>query len=179
LREKHGSVNSRIHVWFGLKHLVYCSEEAFYKVSEYAKCYNVGIHTHGEESLEMAIKLTKDYGKTPIEVFYERGILGPKTVLAHCVWLTSIEIKLLSITKTSVAHCPISNMKLSFGVAPIPELIRHWVNVGLRSDGIKENNRIDLIQEMKIASILQKAHNLDASLISAEQALKTKLALLK
>ncbi|MEM2896570.1 MAG: amidohydrolase [Candidatus Bathyarchaeia archaeon] len=172
LKERHGSANGRIHVWFGLEHLVYCTEEAFRKVSEYAKRYDVGIHTHGEESLEMALKLTKEYGKTPIEVFNERGILGPKTVLAHCVWLTPIEIKLLAVTKTSVAHCPVSNMKLASGVAPLPELIAHGVNVGLGSDGIKENNRIDMIQEMKIASILQKVHNLDAGLVPAEQALR-------
>ncbi|WP_309493173.1 amidohydrolase [Candidatus Hecatella orcuttiae] len=169
---RHGSANGRIHVWFGLEHLLYCTEEAYYKVSELSKKYGVGIHTHGEESLEVALRLTKEYGRYPIQIFHDRGILGPKTVLAHCVWLNPTEIKLLAATKTSVAHCPVCNMKIASGVAPIPDYLNQGVNVGLGSDGIKENNRCDLIQEMKVAAILQKVHRLNASLLPVEQVLR-------
>jgi 5-methylthioadenosine/S-adenosylhomocysteine deaminase len=117
-------------------------------------------------------RLTREYSKHPIEVFRDYGILGPKTVLAHCVWLSPIEIEILAKTGTSVAHCPVSNMKLASGVAPIPELIRRGVNVSLGSDGVKENNRLDLIQEMKVASLMQKVYHLDASLLPAEQVLR-------
>lgn len=172
VRERHMSADGKIRVWFGLEHLEYCTEEAFLKTAEYAKKHDVGIHTHGEESREEAEKLTKQHGKRPIEIFSDRDILGPKTCLAHCVWLEPKEIELLSRTGTSVAHCPTSNEKLASGVAPIMELRKNGVNVGLGSDGIKENNRIDIIQEMKIASLLQKVHNLDATLIPAYESLK-------
>ena len=172
IRSRHGSANGRINVWVGLEHLLYCSEEAFHKARGFADKYNVGIHTHGEESLEMYQRLSNEYQKRPIEIFRDYGILGPKTVLAHCVWLSPTEIEILAKTKTSVAHCPISNMKLASGVAPIPELIRRGVNVGLGSDGVKENNRLDLIQEMKIAALMQKVHHLDATLLPAKQTLR-------
>lgn len=172
VKTRHGSANGRIQVWFGLEHLVYCTEDAYRKVAEYAKKYGVGIHTHGEESLEMVLRLTKEYRKRPTEVLYDRGVLGPKTVLAHCVWLEPVEIKLIAKTKTSVSHNPVSNMKLASGVAPVPELLKHGVNVGLGSDGIKENNRLDIIQEMKFASLLQRVHRLDASLLPADQVLR-------
>ena len=172
IRDRNGSANSRINVWVGLEHLVYCTQNAFHKARELAAEYGTGIHTHGEESLEMYQRLSKEYGKGPVEIFRDYGILGQKTVLAHCVWLSPIEIEILAKTGTSVAHCPVSNMKLASGVAPIPELIRRGVNVSLGSDGVKENNRLDLIQEMKFASLLQKVHHLDATLLPAEQALR-------
>jgi len=172
IRSRHGGANGRVNVWVGLEHLVYCSENAFRKAREFADKYGVGIHTHGEESLEMYQQISKEYGKRPIEVFRDYGILGPKTVLAHCVWLSPVEIEILARTGTSVAHCPTSNMKLASGVAPIPELIGKNVNVGLGSDGVKENNRLDLIQEMKMASLLQKVHHLDATLLPADQVLR-------
>jgi 5-methylthioadenosine/S-adenosylhomocysteine deaminase len=79
---------------------------------------------------------------------------------------------LIAETDTGVAHCPVSNMKLASGVAPIPDLIERGVAVGVGGDGIKENNRIDVIQEMKQAALLQKVHELDATLVPAEQALR-------
>ena len=172
IRSRNGDANGRIKIWVGLEHLIYCTEDAFRKAREFADKYDIGIHTHGEESLEMYQRLTRDYGRHPIEVFRDYGILGPKTVLAHCVWLSPIEIEILAKTGTSVAHCPVSNMKLASGVAPIPELISKMVNVGLGSDGVKENNRLDLIQEMKVASLMQKVYHLDASLLPAEQVLR-------
>jgi 5-methylthioadenosine/S-adenosylhomocysteine deaminase len=103
----------------------------------------------------------KRWGRRPIEVFYNRGILGPNTVVAHCVWLSDIEIELLAKTGTGVAHCPCSNMKLSSGAARVGDLRRAGVAVGLGSDGEKENNNLDLVEEMKFASLLQKLTTLD------------------
>jgi|CZCA01.1.fsa_nt_gi 5-methylthioadenosine/S-adenosylhomocysteine deaminase len=172
VEERHGSANGRIHVWFGLEHLVYCSEEAYHRVADLAAKYEVGIHTHGEESIDMTQRIAAKYGCSPIRLFYNRGILGPKTLLAHCVWLTPIEMEILAKTGTSVAHCPISNMKLASGVAPVPAYLAKGINVGLATDGVKENNNLDLFEEMKFASLLQKVHHLDATLMPAEETLR-------
>jgi 5-methylthioadenosine/S-adenosylhomocysteine deaminase len=172
LSQRHGSANGRVIVWLGLEHLMYCTEEAFRKAAEYAAKYRVGIHTHGEESKEMAEKITKEYGKRPVQVFEEYGILGPRTVLAHCVWLDDREIQTLAETRTSVAHCPTSNLKLASGIARVPEMIASGVNVGLGSDGIKENNRIDLFQEMKLAGLIQKVKHSDATVMRAPNLLR-------
>jgi 5-methylthioadenosine/S-adenosylhomocysteine deaminase len=97
----------------------------------------------------------------PIEVFHRRGVLGERTVVAHCVWLDDREIQLLAQTGTAVAHCPCSNMKLSSGPARIGAMRAAGVVVGLGSDGEKENNNLDLLEEMKFASLLQKVSTLD------------------
>jgi 5-methylthioadenosine/S-adenosylhomocysteine deaminase len=103
----------------------------------------------------------RQFGRRPIEEFYNRGILGPRTVVAHCVWLDDREIELLAQTGTSVAHCPCSNMKLSSGPARVIDMRRRGIAVGLGSDGEKENNNLDLLEEMKFASLLQKVSTLD------------------
>jgi 5-methylthioadenosine/S-adenosylhomocysteine deaminase len=167
IRERNNTASGRIKVWVGLEHLVYCTEDAFKEAVRLAEKYDTGIHTHGEESLEMAIRLTKHYGRRPTRVFLDYGILGPQTVLAHCVQVTPEEIDIIARTGTGVAHCPCSNMKLASGVAPIPRFLERGVNVGLASDGIKENNNIDLFEEMKFASLMQKLHHSDASLMDA------------
>lgn len=172
IETKHLSANGRIHIWYGLEHLTYCTEKAYHYVSEHAKYYNVGIHTHGEESLKMFNLIHSSYNNFPVEVFWKRGILGEKTVLAHCVWLMPVEIEILKDTGTSVAHCPVSNMKLASGVAPITDLLDAGIVVGLGTDGIKENNNLDMLEEMKFASLLQKVHRLDATVMKALDTLK-------
>jgi 5-methylthioadenosine/S-adenosylhomocysteine deaminase len=90
-------------------------------------------------------------------------MLGPRTVIAHCVWLDDAEIELLASTGTAVAHCPCSNMKLASGAARVADLRAAGVVVGLGTDGEKENNNLDLLEETKVAALLQKLATLDPS----------------
>ncbi|RUS46424.1 amidohydrolase [Cohnella sp. AR92] len=172
VEERNKTANGRIQVWFALEHLTYCTEEAYRRAAKLAEKYDTGIHTHGEESIEMARRLHAETGRWPVELFYDRGILGPKTVLAHCVWLQDSEMELLAKTGTSVAHCPVSNLKLASGIAPIKELLDLGVNVGIGTDGVKENNNLDMLEELKFVPLLQKARLLDATAIPAEIALR-------
>ena len=123
--------------------------------------FDTGLHTHSSESIWEVQESLKRFGRRPIEVFFQRGVLGRRTVVAHCVWLDDREIELLARTGTAVAHCPCSNMKLSSGPARVGDLRAAGVVVGLGSDGEKENNNLDLFEEMKFASLLQKVSTLD------------------
>lgn len=173
LLARNGSANGRLHVWIGIEHLMYCTEEVYRKGAELAEKHGVGIHTHGEESKEMADKITKEYGgRRPTKVLYDYGILGPHTVLAHCVQLDDEEMRIIAETGTSIAHCPVSNLKLASGVARVPEMMRRGIRVGLGSDGIEENNRVDIIQEMKVAGMIQKGVHGDATLMPATTLLR-------
>ncbi|CAN5728053.1 amidohydrolase family protein [soil metagenome] len=155
------TADGRVRSWVGLEHLFYCSPEAFRAAADLADEFDTGIHTHSSESIWEVQESLKQFGRRPIEEFYNRGILGDRTLVAHCVWLDDREIELLAQTGTSVAHCPCSNMKLSSGPARIGDLRAQGVHVGLGSDGEKENNNLDLIEEMKFASLLQKVTTLD------------------
>ena len=173
LAERNGAADGRVNVWIGIEHLMYCTEELYRKGAELASKHKVGIHTHGEESKEMAERITKEHGgRRPTKVLRDYGILGPRTVLAHCVWLDDEEMKILAETKTSVAHCPVSNFKLASGVARVPEMLGLGITVGLGSDGVEENNRIDLMQEMKMAGLIQKGTHRDATLMPANKLLR-------
>ncbi len=151
----------RVRTWVGLEHLFYCSPDAFRTAAKLAEEYDTGIHTHSSETIWEVQESLKQFGRRPIEEFYNRGILGERTVVAHCVWLDDREIELLAQTGTSVAHCPCSNMKLASGPARIGDFRRAGIDVGLGSDGEKENNNLDLLEEMKFASLLQKVSTLD------------------
>ncbi len=162
LLESHPTAaDGRVRSWVGLEHLFYCSPEAFRAAADLAEEFDTGIHTHSSESIWEVQESLKQFGRRPIEEFFNRGILGERTVVAHCVWLDDREIELLAQTGTSVAHCPCSNMKLSSGPARIGDLRARGVHVGLGSDGEKENNNLDLIEEMKFASLLEKVTTLD------------------
>jgi 5-methylthioadenosine/S-adenosylhomocysteine deaminase len=155
------AAEGRVRTWVGLEHLLYCSPEAFRQAARMAEEFDTGIHTHSSETTWEVQESLKRFGRRPIEEFFNRGILGPKTVVAHCVWLDDREIELLAQTGTSVAHCPCSNMKLSSGPARIGDMRAAGIRVGLGSDGEKENNNLDLLEEMKFASLLQKVSTLD------------------
>jgi 5-methylthioadenosine/S-adenosylhomocysteine deaminase len=155
------AADGRVRSWVGLEHLLYCTEACFAGAVALAEEYATGIHTHSSESTWEVEESQRRWGRRPIEVMYDRGLLGPATVIAHCVWLDDREIGLLAETGTAVAHCPCSNMKLSSGPARIGALRAAGVTVGLGSDGEKENNNLDLLEEMKFASLLQKVTTLD------------------
>ena len=161
LETTRGASSGRVRAWVGLEHLFYCTPKCFDEALALAEEFDTGLHTHSSETVWEVQESMRRYGRRPIEVFFNRGILGEHTVIAHCVWLDDREIALLASTHTAVAHCPCSNMKLSSGPARIGDLREAGVVVGLGSDGEKENNNLDLIEEMKFASLLQKVSTLD------------------
>lgn len=164
LLEGFAGAGGRIRAWVGLEHLFYCSPGAFREAAKMADEFDTGLHTHSSETIWEVQECLRRYGRRPIEEFYNRGILGPRTVIAHCVWLDDREIQLLAQTGTSVVHCPCSNMKLASGAARVGDLRSARISVGLGSDGEKENNNLDLLEEMKFASLLQKVTTLDPTL---------------
>jgi 5-methylthioadenosine/S-adenosylhomocysteine deaminase len=162
LLEAHSrSASGRVRAWVGLEHLFYCTRDAFRAAIELAEEFDTGIHTHSSETIWEVEESLRRFRRRPIEEFFNRGILGPRTVIAHCVWLDDREIQLLAQTSTSASHCPCSNMKLSSGAARVADMRDAGIAVGLGSDGEKENNNLDLIEEMKFASLLQKVATLD------------------
>lgn len=161
LESYRSAADGRIRSWVGLEHLFYCTPEAFRQAVALADDFDTGIHTHSSETISEVIECLCRYGRRPIEEFFNRGILSPRTVIAHCVWLDDREIDLLAETGTAVAHCPCSNMKLSSGPARIRDMRAAHIPVGLGSDGEKENNNLDILEEMKFASLLEKVSTMD------------------
>ncbi|MGC8662048.1 MAG: amidohydrolase [Nitrososphaeria archaeon] len=156
-------------VWPGFEHISYCTESCLEQISNVASEYDTGIHTHEFETLDFVENDVKMYGKRPLSIFKQFGMLNSRLILAHCVWPTPEELRAMAGAGVSVAHNPTSNMKLASGVAPVPEMIRLGINVGLGTDGVKENNRLDMFQEMKNASLMQRVISENASLMKSTE----------
>jgi 5-methylthioadenosine/S-adenosylhomocysteine deaminase len=96
-------------------------------------------------------------GERNIDYLNSLGIVGSHVLLAHCIHLDNAEMETLVATKTHVAHCPSSNLKLGSGIARVTEMLARGISVSLGADGAPCNNRLDMFTEMRTAALLQKA----------------------
>ncbi|HYP28606.1 MAG TPA: 5'-deoxyadenosine deaminase [Blastocatellia bacterium] len=156
LEEWDGKGDGRIRFAFAPRFAVSCTPDLLTSVADLARERKVMIHTHASESREEIALVRAETGRENIEYLHSLGLTGPRTVLAHCVWATDQEMKLLGETGTGVAHCPSSNLKLGSGIARVSEMIGQGIKVSLGADGAPCNNRLDMFTEMRTASLLQK-----------------------
>lgn len=168
-----GGADGRIMPWVGMEHLFYFTEDAWGRAVEMASSYHVGLHTHVGESQAEVKELHERYGLRPVHAMDRFGFLDLESVLfAHCVWLDDSECELMAAKSVGVAHNPTSNMKLVSGMAPVSRMLEAGVHVGLGTDGEKENNNLDMFEEMKFASLLGKIREHDATAADAWQVLR-------
>lgn len=150
------------------------SKEHLQEVRRLATELGVPILIHVSETRdELRQVAEKQEGVTPGVYLDSIGFLGDDVVAAHGVWLTPEEIKTFAARKTGVVHCPESNQMLASGVAPIVEMIKAGMEVGLGTDGpAGSNNNLDMVEEMASAARLQKVSRNDPKAISAREVLR-------
>ena len=110
----------------------------------------------------------KKYGKSPIKLMHDMGMLDRGATLYHCVHLSDEDIDIIAQDGASVVSCPASNLKLASGIAPLEKLRKKGVNIGLGTDGAASNNSLDMLRETYLATTLQKYLNNDASALPAD-----------
>jgi 5-methylthioadenosine/S-adenosylhomocysteine deaminase len=138
-------------------HAIYtCSAETLRWAADLAEKNNVVLHTHLSETEGEVQASLKEHGLSPVEYLDSLGFLSPRLVAAHCVQLSDKDISLLASRGVNVAHCPVSNLKLAAGIAPVEKLLSAGVNVCLGTDGASSNNNLDLYEEMKVTAVVQK-----------------------
>jgi putative selenium metabolism protein SsnA len=137
---------------FGLHASLTLSDKTLERAVEIAQRLGVGFHIHAAEGIEDVEDSLRRSGKRVIERLEERGILGPKTLAAHCIHLDERELDLLERSDTMVAHNPSSNMNNAVGYARIPEMVERGILVGLGTDGMTS----DLFSELRLAFLLEK-----------------------
>jgi len=173
LENWHGGADGRVEVWVGLEHAFYATEAAHARAIALAQKFGTGFHTHSNEAEIELREMQRRYGCRSIPALAKLGLLdAPRTLLAHCVWLDDDEIGLMADRGIAVAHNPTSNMKLASGAAPVAKLRRAGVAVGIGTDGEKENNNLDMFEEMKFTSLLAKFASLDAAAMPAWEVLR-------
>jgi len=173
LEEWHGKADGRVRIWVGVEHAFYAVPAAHKRAIAMANKWRTGFHTHSNEADVEIAEMARRYGKRPIAALEEMGLLeAPHTLLAHCVWLDDTEIELMARREVSVAHNPTSNMKLASGAAPVQALRAAGIAVGIGTDGEKENNNLDMFEEMKFASLLTKFASHDAAALDSWNVLR-------
>ena len=132
------------------------SEELLRQTAALARAKGVRLHTHLCETKDEERYTLERFGLRPLAYMEKVGWLGPDVWYAHGIHFNDAEIALLAATGTGVAHCPISNMKLSSGVARLPDLLAADVPVGLAVDGSASQDGSDLLEELRVCYLLHR-----------------------
>ncbi|MFB0543239.1 MAG: amidohydrolase family protein [Candidatus Bathyarchaeia archaeon] len=165
--------SDRFHFGFLTPLLTMVPEGILLEMKEIAERHNLKIHMHVAESRGEIQEIKWKYGcDGSVEYLDHLGLLSPRLVAAHCVHVSLREIDLMRRRGVGVAHCPVSNAKLGDGVAPLADLLKAGITLGLGSDGPATNNCIDMFQEMKFACLLQRAARCDPTVVKAGDVLR-------
>lgn len=169
-RQYHGAADGRITVMLGPHAPYTCPPEYLRKVVALSEKLGAEIHIHLSETIGEVENCKKQYGKSPIELMDELGILDRGVLAAHCVHVSENDIRIMKRQKVRVAHNPGSNMKLASGIAPVPQMLNEGICVGLGTDGAASNNNLDMFEEMRLTATLHKVSTLDPLVIPAKKA---------
>ncbi len=169
LIERYNGKNELIQIIPGPVATFTSSPELIEEVYKISKRYNVPWHMHIAETQGSVKACVEDFGKREVEWLYDLGVLDERAQLVHTVWVNDKEIEYIAKTKANVVYCPVSNMFLGSGIAPIVKMLEKGINVTIGTDGSASNNNQDIFAAMKIGAILQKVSNLKSTIISAQQ----------
>lgn len=154
-------------------HGEYTSKPALWKaVADYAKEKNIGMHIHLSETKAEHENCLANYGKTPAALLADYGVFDTRTIAAHCVWTSEADWALMAEKGVTAVHNPVSNLKLGSGIAPIAQMKKAGVTIALGTDGVASNNSHDMLEEIKLAALLQSGTSYDPCALSTMDALK-------
>ena len=149
-----------------------CSQETLKRAK--AACDSKGLlfQIHAAETKSEYNQIQSEQHTTPIKYLDRIGVLDQNTLIVHGIWLDDTDIEIIAKRRSKISHNPQSNMKLASGIAPVSELLRAGVTVGLGTDGCASNNDLDLFREMDTAAKLHKVKLLNSTVMDARTVLK-------
>ena len=167
-----GKADGRITTWLG-PHAPYTTGREFLAFSaERAKKLNVGIHIHVSETFEQVALSMKEYGITPVRMLAETGVLDVPTILGHCLYPTSEDVKILSGALAGIAHAPKTYLKLGMGEIKLQQLRDAGIPIGLATDGAGSSNTLDVLEQLRMMALVQKHAYRDPTTMPVAEALQ-------
>ncbi|MFD0771348.1 bifunctional S-methyl-5'-thioadenosine deaminase/S-adenosylhomocysteine deaminase [Bacillus sp. CGMCC 1.60114] len=148
-----------------------CTTEMLEECARIAVENKAMVHIHLSETEREVQDIEAQYGKRPVEYVADCGLFQRPTVIAHGVVLNENERTFLAQNDVRVAHNPISNLKLGSGIADIRAMLESGMKVGIATDSVASNNNLDMFEEMRIATLLQKGIHKDATTLPVETVL--------
>lgn len=168
----HNKANGRIKV-VPAPHAIYtCSENFLREISDLSKDLDGIINIHLSETKGEVKNSLKEHGMTPISYVNSLGLLDNHVIAAHCVHITDEEISLIKDKKFYPIYNPTSNLKLASGFTPVEKLLKNNIIMGIGTDGDSSNNSQNLLQDMHIGAIVNKAREMDEQAVKAIEILK-------
>lgn len=140
-----------------------CSASFIQQAFEMAKELDVLVHMHCSEGTFEPEQALKNFGLRPIEYYQRLGVIGPRMLASQCVQITQQEIAIMSANGVRVTHMPLSNCEVGGGIAPVPDLVKAGVTIGLGSDGYIN----DIFEVMRGAFLIHKAFHQDPRVMPA------------
>ncbi|MCT4607296.1 MAG: amidohydrolase [Marinisporobacter sp.] len=168
----HKSNHDRIRIFVGAHAPYTCSPDYLEKMVPLAKELDTGIHIHLSESLKEVEDSFNTYEKSPVKHLYDLGLFDVRTLAAHCVHLSDEDLQIFKENHVNVLYNPVSNLKLANGFAPIVKMLKKGINISLATDSSCSNNNLNMFEEIKLTSLLNKGITGDSTAVSAETALK-------
>ena len=163
---------SKIEICPGPMNAAYTNVDLIAASVEQARSHGVAWHTHLSAPRDDPEVFKQQHGSRPATWLHRNGLLGPDAILAHATWVDGEEIEALGDTRSAVAHCPLSNFYVPYGVMPLHDLVDAGAAVGLGSDGSCCGHRQDLFENMRLMVLMHRLHNLDPKASRAEEALE-------
>jgi 5-methylthioadenosine/S-adenosylhomocysteine deaminase len=165
-----GKADGRIRVWFGLRTVFNNSNDLLVRTKQLADQYGVGIHMHVAEVKEEVEFAQATRGATTVTLLNQLGVLDRNLLAVHTVWLTDEEIQMFADHDVKVSHNPAAAMRV-LGFARVPEMLKKGICVSIGTDGAPSNNRMTLIDEMWLTSLIHKGRLLDPTAVKAQEIL--------
>ncbi len=148
-----GAAGGRLRYAFAPRFILACTDDLIRETARLTKGEAL-LPTHAAESPDEAHVVERAKGRRNVDALDALGFLGPRSLLAHCVWVDDAEIEILASTGAKVLHCPRTNLKLGSGVAAVRRLLDQGVHVSIGCDGAPANNTLDAFAEMREAALL-------------------------
>lgn len=154
-------------------HAIYsASKETLKRSKALADKHKALIQIHISETEKEVKNCYKEHNLSPIEYLDSLNFIDEKTLLIHCVHLSDNDIDIIAKRKANVVHCPLSNLKLGSGIAPVAKMLSKGINVALGTDSAASSNRLDIWEAGKFTALLQKGITNDPTRISSKNAVK-------
>ncbi|MBU5434960.1 amidohydrolase family protein [Pseudoflavonifractor sp. MSJ-37] len=168
----HDTENGRLKIWAAPSSMWSNSDEMLKMQWRVVNEYGSGFTVHISETEYARMATEWVHGCNDVDLLKKLGILGPNVLMVHCCWINDQDIALIKEHDMKVSHDACANMYLADGVAPLPEMLKAGVTVGLGLDGAASNNSQDMIELMKCTALLHKNNKLDPMAITAEKVLE-------
>jgi 5-methylthioadenosine/S-adenosylhomocysteine deaminase len=148
------------------------SDQFLSQIAQLAEKEDTTIHIHVHETEDEIKQSLKTYKMRPIKRLQQLGVLSSRTQMVHMTKINQEDLNILRSTKAHVVHCPESNLKLASGFCPVQMLLDHHINVALGTDGAASNNDLNMMGEMRIASLVAKGIAKNPEALKAHQTLR-------